>query len=179
MMRPTARALSLFAASLLLIHPDAPTPLSAQTTAGTGSIVGTVSDPSGAVITGSDATITNIATGQIVKLVTNSSGLFNSGALIPANYKTQVSAKGFASAGVLVTVLIGNTCKRPSRPICPGIWRKPTPSSATRTAPFTGWNRPMSIAKWSVSMGACSFSDRTRCMIHCAPTQGSKICSAA
>src|ERR1700692_4117101 len=109
MMRPTARALWLFAASLLLILPAPPTPLSAQTTVGTGSIVGTVSDPSGAVISGADVTITNIATGQLVKLVTNSSGSFNSGALIPGNYKTLVSAHGFTSAEAAVTVQVGNT----------------------------------------------------------------------
>ncbi len=36
-------------------------PLSSQTTVGTGSIVGTVSDPSGAVISAADITITNVA----------------------------------------------------------------------------------------------------------------------
>src|SRR5271165_5041716 len=109
MMRPTARALSLFAASLLLILADAPTPLSAQTTVGTGSIVGTVIDPTGALISGAEITITEVATGQAIKLTTNSSGSFSSGALIPGNYKTQVSAKGFSSAVVRSTVLVGNT----------------------------------------------------------------------
>jgi len=73
---------------------------------GTGSIVGTVSDPSGAVVIGAEITITNVATGQVVKLTTNSSGSFNSGALLPGNYKTQVSAKGFRSAEVPVNVLL-------------------------------------------------------------------------
>ena len=39
-------------------------PLLAQTTISTGSIVGTVMDPSGAVINGAKVTITNVATGQ-------------------------------------------------------------------------------------------------------------------
>ena len=69
----------------------------AQTTVGTGSIVGTVSDPSGAVVIGAGITITNVATGQRIELTANSSGSFNSGALIPGNYKTQVSAKGFST----------------------------------------------------------------------------------
>lgn len=81
----------------------------AQTTVGTGSIVGTVSDPSRAVISGAKITITNTATGQFVELATNSSGLFHSGALIPGNYKTQISASGFRSLEVVVTVLVGNT----------------------------------------------------------------------
>ena len=83
--------------------------LFAQTTVGTGSIVGTVSDPSGAVVNGADVTITNLTTGQIIRLTTNSSGAFNSGALIPGDYKTRISSKGFNSAEVLTTVLVGNT----------------------------------------------------------------------
>jgi hypothetical protein len=83
--------------------------LFAQTTVGTGSIVGTVSDPSGAVVSGSDVTITNLATGQVIRLLTNSSGAFNSGALIPGDYKTRISSKGFNSVEVLTTVLVGNT----------------------------------------------------------------------
>ena len=81
----------------------------AQTTVGTGSIVGTMSDPSGAVISGASVVISNVATGQFIGVTTNSSGAFNSGALIPGNYKTLVSAKGFNSAKVVVTVWVGNT----------------------------------------------------------------------
>jgi hypothetical protein len=80
-----------------------------QTTVGTGSIVGTVSDPSGAVVSGAKVTITNVATGQLISLTTNSSRSFNSGALVPGNYKTQISAKGFATVEVSLTVLVGNT----------------------------------------------------------------------
>ena len=51
---------------------------SGQTTVGTGGIVGTVSDPSGALIGGAKVTITNLSTGQVINLTANSSGLFNS-----------------------------------------------------------------------------------------------------
>src|ERR1700730_17117080 len=84
-------------------------PAFSQTTVGTGSIVGTVSDPSGAVISDAKVTITNTGAGQVVELATNSSGSFNSGALIPGNYKTQISAPGFRSIEIAVTVLVGNT----------------------------------------------------------------------
>jgi len=83
--------------------------LFAQTTVSTGSIFGTVSDPTGGVIGGAKITITNIATGQLIELATNSSGVFNSGALVPGEYKTLVSAKGFDSSAMLLTVLVGNT----------------------------------------------------------------------
>ena len=83
--------------------------VSAQTTVGTGSIVGTVSDPSGALISGASVTITNVATGQFISVTTNSSGSFNSGALIPGTYKMLVSPKSFNSTETAVTVLVGNT----------------------------------------------------------------------
>ena len=84
-------------------------PLLGQTTVATGSIVGVVNDPSGAVISGAKVTVTNVATGQVIDLTTNSSGSFNSGALIPSDYKTRIAAKGFKSVEVPSTVLVGNT----------------------------------------------------------------------
>src|SRR6185437_2281739 len=84
-------------------------PVLAQSTVGTGSIVGSVTDPSGAVVSGAKVTVTNVATGQVVSTGTNSSGAYNSGALVPGSYKVQVSAKGFSSVNLPVTVLLGNT----------------------------------------------------------------------
>ena len=101
--------LGVLARVALLVLVTFPGLLLAQTTIGTGSIVGVVSDPSGAVISGAKITITNVATGQVIDVATNSSGSFISGALIPGNYKTLVSSKGFSSAGAAVTVLVGNT----------------------------------------------------------------------
>jgi Carboxypeptidase regulatory-like domain/TonB dependent receptor len=100
------RVLPLAAILVLVSLPDL---LLAQTTVGTGSIVGIVSDPSGAVISGAKITITNVATGQVIDVATNSSGSFISGALIPGNYKTLVSSKGFSTEEVSVAVLVGNT----------------------------------------------------------------------
>src|SRR5262245_22961471 len=76
----------------------------AQTTVSTGSIVGLVSDPSGAVIAGAQIAITNTATRQLI-----SAGSFLSGALIPGRYRVIVSTKGFCSLKAEVTVLVGNT----------------------------------------------------------------------
>src|SRR5215469_9749061 len=105
--RRVASSLALqFAAVVLLLSTTQS--LSAQTTVGTGSIVGTVSDPSGAVISGAEITITNFATGQLLELTTNSSGFFNSGALVPGNYKALVAAKGFSAAEVTVTLRLGS-----------------------------------------------------------------------
>ena len=96
-------AILILALSLLTISS------AAQTTVGTGSIIGTVVDPSGAVVSGARVIITNLATGQTVSLVTNSSGAYNSGALIPGAYKSRISAKSFRTAELGLTVLVGNT----------------------------------------------------------------------
>ena len=104
-----AAHISVFGFTLILALLSPAPPSFAQTTVGTGSIVGTVSDPSGAVISGANVTITNAATGQVVVLVTNSAGSFNSGALIPGNYKTRISANGFRSIEVSTPVQVGNT----------------------------------------------------------------------
>jgi hypothetical protein len=80
-----------------------------QTTVGTGSVVGIVSDPSGAVVPGAKVTVTNLSTGQRISLTTNNAGAFNSGALVPGNYAAKVTAKGFSSVETHVTVQVGNT----------------------------------------------------------------------
>ena len=108
-MHATVRTFPLILALLLLTLGSTPCSLHAQATVGTGSIVGTVSDPSGAVISGANIRITNVATGQVIELTSNSSGAFNSGALIPGNYKTRVSASGFNSSEATMNVLVGNT----------------------------------------------------------------------
>ncbi len=81
----------------------------AQTTISTGSIVGTVTDQSGAVIDGAKISIKNVATGQEIGVTSNSAGSFNSGALVPGTYKVQVSAKGFSGVAETLVVQVGNT----------------------------------------------------------------------
>ena len=94
-----ATILCLFGSSLLL----------AQTTISTGSINGTVTDPSGAVVSGAKVTITNKATGRAITATTSSSGLYASGALTPGDYTIRVQASGFKAAELTVTVLVNTT----------------------------------------------------------------------
>ena len=108
-MTAIVRARALISGLLLLMMGSITCSLPAQTTVGTGSIVGIVNDPSDAVIRGATVTITNVATKQVIELTTNSAGWFNSGALSPGTYKTMVVAKGFGSTEVAVTVWVGNT----------------------------------------------------------------------
>src|SRR5580693_2902484 len=81
-------------------------PLLAQSTTATGSIQGTLTDPSGAVVEGAKITITNKDTAQAVKVASSSAGAYNSGALVPGNYSVRAEAAGFKTVeeGVIVKV---------------------------------------------------------------------------
>src|SRR5215471_9451956 len=81
----------------------------AQTTIGTGSITGTITDPTGAMVGGAKVAITNTGTGQSLSLTANPAGAYTSGALDPGTYKVQVSAKGFSSVTETIGVEVGNT----------------------------------------------------------------------
>ena len=83
--------------------------INAQTTVGTGSINGLVTDASGAVVSGAKVTITNTATNSVINLTANSSGAYTSGALTPGQYRVQVSAPGFSSTSEVINVMVGNT----------------------------------------------------------------------
>ncbi len=84
-------------------------PFLAQTTISTGSIVGTVTDPSGAVVSGAKVTITNKATGQVITTTTTSTGTYASGALTPGNYQVRVEGQGFKTTELPVTVQVNTT----------------------------------------------------------------------
>ncbi|HVI80837.1 MAG TPA: carboxypeptidase regulatory-like domain-containing protein, partial [Candidatus Acidoferrum sp.] len=87
----------------------APLTLIAQTTLSTGSITGTVSDPSGALVNDAKVEVTNVATGQKLGLTSNAAGSFTTGPLQPGTYKVQVSAKGFNTVIQTAVVQVGNT----------------------------------------------------------------------
>ncbi len=78
---------------------------SAQTTISTGSIVGTVTDASGAVLPGAAVTITG-PTGQTLNAKTNEQGGYSVGSLIPGVYKVRVEAKGFKTSQLPVDVKV-------------------------------------------------------------------------
>ncbi|HWR17382.1 MAG TPA: carboxypeptidase regulatory-like domain-containing protein [Terriglobales bacterium] len=85
------------------------TPAWAQSTISAGSIQGTVTDPSGAVLSNANVTISNEATGLKITRTTTDSGAFNSGPLAPGNYTVRVETKGFQAMVIPVTVQIGST----------------------------------------------------------------------
>ena len=63
-----------------------------------GSIFGTVTDPSGAVIPNAKVTVTNTRKGTSEAYTTNESGNYSATHLIPDVYKVKVEAQGFAVA---------------------------------------------------------------------------------
>ena len=64
----------------------------------TGSITGTVTDASGAVLSGAKVTMTNEATGASLSTVSGADGVYNFSPVRIGNYKLDVSASGFKTA---------------------------------------------------------------------------------
>jgi hypothetical protein len=83
--------------------------LLAQTNVGNGSIQGTVTDPSGAVVNGAKVTITEKSKNSAITVTSDSKGAYTSGALIPGAYVVRVEAGGFKVSEVPVNVQVGNT----------------------------------------------------------------------
>ena len=73
----------------------------------TGSIQGTITDPSGAVISGAKVTIKGVQTGQDINLTTSSRGTYTSGPLLPGSYLVSATASGFGTTQSTVQVQVG------------------------------------------------------------------------
>lgn len=67
-------------------------------TANTGALVGTVTDPSGAVVPGAQIVATSNATGQTTTVMANGEGYYNLPLLPPGSYSIDASKNGFKSA---------------------------------------------------------------------------------
>jgi len=106
---PRRQALVTLAAILAIVLFSTAGVLQAQTTISTGSIVGIVTDPSGAVVGGAKVVITNKGTNQAVTTTTSSSGSYTSGALNPGDYTVRVEANGFNTAQLSVVVQVNTT----------------------------------------------------------------------
>ena len=65
-----------------------------------GSLVGVVTDPSGAAIANANVSARNVATSTTRTGVTNSSGLYSMPDLIPGKYDITVTAEGFSTSVV-------------------------------------------------------------------------------
>ncbi|MDE3187019.1 MAG: carboxypeptidase regulatory-like domain-containing protein [Acidobacteriota bacterium] len=84
------RAAVAFCVAALLLAPKGNSQI-----AGTGNIQGTVSDPSGAVISNAQVTVTDVATGVKHQTVSSGGGLFSLPNLVVGTYNLSCSASGF------------------------------------------------------------------------------------
>lgn len=100
----------LFAGVFLLVFffGSAALPSFAQSTISSGSIQGTVTDPSGAGVPGAKVIIKNKDTGNTLTLTTSSAGVYSTVSLNPGNYTIRVENTGFKSSELNVVVQVGN-----------------------------------------------------------------------
>src|ERR1035438_171850 len=80
-----------------------------QSTTAAGAIQGTITDPSGAILPGSQVTVTEVGTGAKKTLITDSSGFYSVASLVPGQYQVSATSAGFATTTTTLTVQIGNT----------------------------------------------------------------------
>jgi len=81
------------------------TPAKAQVTS--GNIVGTVTDPSGAVVPGAQVTLKSSARGNTQSTKTNAGGVYQFFLVEPGAYNITVNATGFAAASRDINVVLG------------------------------------------------------------------------
>ncbi|WP_058188825.1 TonB-dependent receptor [Terracidiphilus gabretensis] len=93
---------------LLAVFVTAPVSLFAQATA-TGTVVGTITDSSQAVVAGAEVSITQMATGSVRTSVTNSTGSYRFDLLQAGNYVLSVKRSGFATETQKIELLVGTT----------------------------------------------------------------------
>jgi hypothetical protein len=73
--------------------------------AGTGALTGTVTDPTGGVISGTTVTVTNTGTNQSRTATTGSDGSYRITLLPPGAYNVKFSASGFKTSEVPSVVI--------------------------------------------------------------------------
>jgi hypothetical protein len=93
----TRRLVLLISVALIALVASVP---AAMAQAVYGSIAGTVTDPSGAALPGVTVTITSVERRTVDSVVTNSSGNYTKGQLLPGMYEVKAELTGFKSAVV-------------------------------------------------------------------------------
>jgi len=136
------RVLRITLLLLLALTTATPTHLLAQATA-SGSVQGTVTDASNAVINGAQVTITSVGTDAKRTATTGSSGNFRFDMIPAGNYKLQISATGFSTAVQTLQLLVGQNLSSTIE-LKPGV--------ATTTVEVSAENLIIDTAKSSVSV---------------------------
>jgi hypothetical protein len=126
---------------VLLTLAAIPSRLLAQATA-SGSVQGTVTDATDAVVPGAQVSITSLATDSTRTTTTNSAGSYRFDLLPAGKYRLQVGATGFSTVVQPIELLVGQTVNST-------IALKP--GTATQTVEVTGDNPLIDTTKTSVS----------------------------
>ncbi len=90
--------------SIFLMSP----PAWSQATNTSGSVQGTITDPSGAILPGATVVITNAGTKQSKSVTTDNAGFYTSGPLTPGQYTITVTDSGFSQVQATATVQISS-----------------------------------------------------------------------
>ncbi|HMG02777.1 MAG TPA: carboxypeptidase regulatory-like domain-containing protein [Edaphobacter sp.] len=77
------------------------------TTVNGGSIQGTITDPSGAIVSGAKITVVANDTSTTRNITTDASGIYVLGPLVPGNYTVKIEKEGFTSLSVKTVVRTG------------------------------------------------------------------------
>ncbi len=72
-----------------------------------GDLTGSVTDPSGAAVSGAQVTVTSVEKGQTKTTTTNEQGEYRVPLLSPGQYKIAITAAGFGTTNVQTTISIG------------------------------------------------------------------------
>jgi outer membrane receptor protein involved in Fe transport len=94
----------IFLSLLLLAFSFQGTSISFGQTVITGSVTGSVTDPSGSIIVGAPVTLKNVETGSTHQVKTNNSGLYRFDLIGPGEYTLTVGQPGFATLVAPVTI---------------------------------------------------------------------------
>lgn len=106
-LRKSALVAGLFAAAgAFTFMPNMVTPAFGQTNI-SGDVVGTVTDPSGAVIPGAKVTLKSVASGATSVTTTNASGSYRFNLLKPGQYTVSATGQGFETSTLTLTIATG------------------------------------------------------------------------
>ncbi len=135
------KKITFTAISLFLIVLLTPRLVLAQATA-SGTVLGTISDSSQAVVNGAEVTISSAGTGASRTMVTNNLGTYRFDLLPAGAYKLTVKSNGFTTAIEKIELLVGQTATA-------NITL--TPGAATQTVEVEASNPLVDVMKTSVS----------------------------
>src|ERR1039457_3976982 len=133
MRRSTLIYVAFFVAMVLMVS-------SAFAQSETGTITGTVTDPTGAVVPNAKITVKGTTTGSVRTITTNSSGSYTVTNLQPAEYTVTAEVSGFATLQQQVTVSVGSPLTRrvaPRGPTLEAAESATVVNTATQTLSYT------------------------------------------